>query len=218
MWKVTTGQWQKEESECTSHSQQKIKPLKVRWKAHVLHTLKISFEHWVRIVLKVEERPNSTRLSRWVIFSVSVSSLVCSSVLLSISPKHLYEYNKYNVSKQNLKVLLSSSCQAFTCPSLTYLSINCSTKSSNSAVAEHNSLSTYSFPTQKKHKRLAFLKEILSLFPILTVSKTLPIFKWYRPQCISHWSSYSLEYTTWNNYYISFTLSCLISWPWCLAK
>lgn len=38
--------------------------LKVRWKAHVLHTLKISFEHWVRIVLKVEERPNSTRLSR----------------------------------------------------------------------------------------------------------------------------------------------------------
>jgi len=117
------GQWRSEESECTSHSQQKIKPLKIRWKAHVLRTLKISFEHWVRIVLKVEERPNSTRLSRWVIFSVSVSSLVCSSVLLSISPKHLHKYSKYNVSKRNLKVLLSSPRQASTYP-LAYLPVH----------------------------------------------------------------------------------------------
>src|SRR4029434_6804084 len=55
----------------------------------VCETLEMSMEHCVRMVLKVEERPSSTRLSRWVIFSVSVSSLVCSSVLLSIRAKHL---------------------------------------------------------------------------------------------------------------------------------
>lgn len=52
-------------------------------------TLKMSKEHCVRIVLKVEDRPSSTRLSKWVIFSVSVSSRVCSRVLLSMRAKHL---------------------------------------------------------------------------------------------------------------------------------
>lgn len=49
----------------------------------------MSEEHCVRMVLTVEDRPSSTRLSRCVWVSVSVSSLVCSSVLLSISVKHL---------------------------------------------------------------------------------------------------------------------------------
>lgn len=49
----------------------------------------MSNEHCVRMVLKVEDSPSSTRLSKWVIFSVSVSSRVCSRVLLSISAKHL---------------------------------------------------------------------------------------------------------------------------------
>lgn len=52
-------------------------------------TLKMSREHCVRMVLKVEDSPSSTKLSKWVIFSVSVSSRVCSSVLLSIRAKHL---------------------------------------------------------------------------------------------------------------------------------
>lgn len=60
----------------------------VRHMCEVL-TLKMSKEHCVRMVLKVEDKPSSTRLSKWVIFSVSVSSRVCSRVLLSISAKHL---------------------------------------------------------------------------------------------------------------------------------
>lgn len=55
-------------------------------------TLYISVEHCVRTVLTVDERPSSTRLSRWVWVSVSISSLVCSSVLLSIRAKHLHEH------------------------------------------------------------------------------------------------------------------------------
>lgn len=51
-------------------------------------TWNISMEHWVRMVLKVEDSPSSTRFSRWV-FSVSISSRVCSKVLLSIRAKHL---------------------------------------------------------------------------------------------------------------------------------
>lgn len=43
----------------------------------------------MRMVPTVEDRPSSTRLSTWVWASVSVSALVCSSVLLSISAKHL---------------------------------------------------------------------------------------------------------------------------------
>lgn len=61
-------------------------------KRHVgVVTLKMSKEHCVRIVLNVEDRPSSTKLSKWVIFSVSVSSRVCSKVLLSIRAKHLYK-------------------------------------------------------------------------------------------------------------------------------
>lgn len=43
----------------------------------------------MRMVLTVEDRPSSTRLSSCVWVSVSISSLVCSSVLLSIRAKHL---------------------------------------------------------------------------------------------------------------------------------
>jgi len=56
----------------------------------VCNTLYISVEHCVRMVLTVEDRPSSTRLSRWVCVSVSISSLVCSRVLLSIRAKHLH--------------------------------------------------------------------------------------------------------------------------------
>lgn len=59
-----------------------------------LLTLKMSSEHCVRMVLKVEDSPSSTKLSKWVIFSVSVSSRVCSSVLLSIKAKHLKRCKK----------------------------------------------------------------------------------------------------------------------------
>lgn len=62
----------------------------------VCATLYISVEHCVRMVLTVEERPSSTRLSRWVWVSISISSLVCSSVLLSIRAKHLQEH-RYTV-------------------------------------------------------------------------------------------------------------------------
>lgn len=58
-------------------------------------TLKMSKEHCVRMVLKVEDSPSSTKLSKWVIFSVSVSSRVCSRVLLSIRAKHLWRYKKH---------------------------------------------------------------------------------------------------------------------------
>ena len=50
------------------------------------------------MVLTVEERPSSTRLSRWVWVSVSISSLVCSSVLLSIRAKHLHRYTMTKVT------------------------------------------------------------------------------------------------------------------------
>lgn len=70
----------------------------VRHMCEVL-TLKMSKEHCVRMVLKVEDKPSSTRLSKWVIFSVSVSSRVCSRVLLSIRAKHLGRY------KKNLKLI-----------------------------------------------------------------------------------------------------------------
>lgn len=66
----------------------------VEWDTCEVLTLKMSKEHCVRMVLKVEDKPSSTRLSKWVIFSVSVSSRVCSRVLLSISAKHLGRYKK----------------------------------------------------------------------------------------------------------------------------
>lgn len=89
------------------------------------------------MVLKVEDRPSSTKLSRWVIFSVSVSSRVCSRVLLSIRAKHL----RWGQNK-NYTVILSYAEPLWGHIS-THLSMNWSTKSSNSAEAEHISLSTW---------------------------------------------------------------------------
>lgn len=60
-------------------------------------TLYISMEHCVRMVLTVDDRPSSTRLSSWVCVSVSVSSLVCSRVLLSIRVKHLHENTQTHI-------------------------------------------------------------------------------------------------------------------------
>lgn len=67
-------------------------------------TLYISVEHCVRIVLTVEDSPSSTRLSRWVCVSVSVSSLVCSNVLLSIRAKHLHKVKHKHTKHTNAKV------------------------------------------------------------------------------------------------------------------
>lgn len=63
-------------------------------------TWNISTEHCVRIVVNVEDRPSSTRVSRWVIFSVSISSRVCSRVLLSINAKHLDTHKITNVKDE----------------------------------------------------------------------------------------------------------------------
>lgn len=67
--------------------------MKLRTQPSERATLYNSVEHCVRMVLTVEERPSSTRLSRWVWVSVSISSLVCSSVLLSIRAKHLHKHS-----------------------------------------------------------------------------------------------------------------------------
>lgn len=73
-------------------------------------TWNISIEHWVRMVQNVEDRPNSTKLSRWVIFSVSISSRVCSRVLLSINAKHLhthtYTHKKYIRNTKDTCILI----------------------------------------------------------------------------------------------------------------
>lgn len=69
--------------------------------------LHISVELRVTIVLTVEANPSATRLSSCV--WVSVSSLICSSVLLSIRAKHLHEQHKdtQKCTKRTLKTLVS---------------------------------------------------------------------------------------------------------------
>lgn len=104
------------------------------------------------MVLTVEDRPSSTRLSRWVWVSISVSSLVCSRVLLSIRAKHLQKcsvvtqalfYVDWCFSKRNRHF----SQKRLDFAKVIYLSRNWRTKSSNPAEAKHRSSSIYNWET-----------------------------------------------------------------------